>query len=61
MLALLLWPSVVWWTAGITKEALLLGSETALVALVLPALYGPLPTAPVGWPRRVGRALLTFY
>ena len=48
-LALLLWPSVVWWTAGITKEALLLGSETALVALVLPVLVGPRPAAPVGW------------
>ena len=54
-LALLLWPSVVWWTAGITKEALLLGSETALVALVLPALYGPLPA---GWLRRLGKLLL---
>jgi hypothetical protein len=60
VLALLLWPSVVWWTAGITKEALLLGSETALVALVLPALYGPLPTVPAGWLRRLGKLLLVM-
>ncbi|WP_223649802.1 hypothetical protein [Hymenobacter psoromatis] len=60
VLALLLWPSVVWWTAGITKEALLLGSETALLALVLPALYGPLPTVPAGWPRRVSKLLLVM-
>ena len=58
VLALLLWPSVVWWTAGLTKEALLLGSETALVALVLPALYGPPPAASAAWPRRVGKLLL---
>ncbi|AMR25884.1 hypothetical protein A0257_01420 [Hymenobacter psoromatis] len=60
-LALLLWPSVVWWTAGTTKEALLLGSETALVALVLPALYGPPPAVPAGWLRRVGKALLVIF
>jgi hypothetical protein len=39
VVAFLLWPSVVWWTASITKEALLLGSGAALVALVLPKLY----------------------
>ena len=57
-LALLLWPSVVWWTAGITKEALLLGSETALVALVLPALVGSRPATPAGWLRGGSKFLL---
>ena len=41
VVALLLWPSVQWWTAGISKETVLLGSEAALVALVLQHLYGP--------------------
>ena len=41
VVALLLWPTVQWWTAGISKETVLLGSETALVALVLRHLYGP--------------------
>ena len=59
-LALLLWPSVVWWTAGISKEALLLGSETVLVALVLPARYGPRPTVLAGWPRRAAKLLLAI-
>lgn len=41
VVALLLWPSVVWWTAGLGKETMLVGCETALVALVLRLLYGP--------------------
>ena len=40
VVAFLLWPSVGWWAAGITKEALLLGSGAALTALVLSKLYG---------------------
>ena len=39
--AFLLWPSVVWWAAGITKEALVLGTSAALVSLVLSELYNP--------------------
>jgi len=53
--ALLLWPSVVWWGSGVTKEALLLGSGTALTALILNKLYGSLP---VGWHARLGSWLL---
>lgn len=41
VVALLLWPSVMWWTAGISKETVLLASEAALAALVLRHLYGP--------------------
>jgi hypothetical protein len=68
VVAFLLYPSVVCWTAGITKEALVLGSGAVLVALVLPALYTgralpPLTqakdSAPVGhWVRWLGWALL---
>jgi hypothetical protein len=43
VVAFLLWPSVVWWASGITKEALLLGSGTALIALFLQELYGEQP------------------
>jgi hypothetical protein len=39
VVAFLLWPSVLWWTASITKETLVLGSGAVLVALVLPKLY----------------------
>jgi len=55
VVAFLLWPSIVWWASGITKEALVLGSGAALVAVWLKSLYHdrPLP----GWPR-VGRWLL---
>ena len=51
VLALLLWPTTVWWTAGIGKETVLLGSEAALVALVLPLLVPPAPgqRLPGGW------------
>jgi hypothetical protein len=40
VVAFLLWPSVVWWGSGITKEALLLGSSAMLTALALRKLYG---------------------
>jgi hypothetical protein len=40
VVAFLLWPSVVWWSSGITKEALILGSGTALVAVVIRLLFG---------------------
>lgn len=54
-LAFLLWPSVVWWGSGITKEALLLGSGAALTAMVLKELYG----SPSGdWRARLGSWLL---
>lgn len=41
VVAFLLWPSVVWWASGITKETLVLGSAEALVALLLSGLYRP--------------------
>ncbi|UOQ51387.1 hypothetical protein [Hymenobacter cellulosivorans] len=40
VVAFLLWPTVVYWTAGLTKECLLVGSGTWLLALVLRWLYG---------------------
>ncbi|MGI4872895.1 MAG: hypothetical protein ACRYFX_17180 [Janthinobacterium lividum] len=46
-IAFLLWPSVVWWTSGLTKETLVLGSGMALAALVLQAVYGS--SANWGW------------
>ncbi|PJJ60140.1 hypothetical protein [Hymenobacter chitinivorans] len=39
VVAFLLWPTVVYWTAGLTKECLLVGSGTWLLALVLGWLY----------------------
>lgn len=42
--ALLLWPTVVYWTAGLTKESLLVGSGMLVLAAVLRLAYGP----PVG-------------
>ncbi|GAA3948088.1 hypothetical protein [Hymenobacter algoricola] len=47
----LLWPTVVYWTAGLTKESLLVGSGAWLLALVLPWLYGgekPRPASVIG-------------
>lgn len=41
--AWLAWPSVVYWSAGITKESLLVGSGAWLMALVLSWLYGGRP------------------
>ncbi|GAA4387435.1 hypothetical protein [Hymenobacter koreensis] len=39
--ALLLWPSALYWSTGITKESLLLASGTGLLAVTLWLLYGP--------------------
>ena len=55
VVAFLLWPSVVWWASGITKETLVLVSGQALVALVLSGLYGAAAWA--RW-RGLGRWLL---
>jgi hypothetical protein len=40
VIAFLLWPSVVWWTSGLTKETLLVGTAAGLLACLLPVLYG---------------------
>lgn len=54
--AWLAWPTVVWWTAGLTKETLGVGAGAGLVALALPLLYGARPAGRF-WPA-VGRAAL---
>ncbi|MGI4760711.1 MAG: hypothetical protein ACRYF0_08400 [Janthinobacterium lividum] len=53
--AFLAWPTVVWWTAGLTKETLVLGTGAGLMALALPLLYGRGRVRV--WPT-VGRAVL---
>ena len=50
--ALLLWPSVWFWAAGISKEAMLVGSGAWFTALVLGRLYGN--RSPSGAWRQVG-------
>jgi hypothetical protein len=40
LVGFLAWPMVAYWTAGITKESLVLGSATGLVAIVVQWLYG---------------------
>jgi hypothetical protein len=40
LVGFLVWPMVVYWTAGITKESLVLGSAAGLVAIVVWWLYG---------------------
>lgn len=55
--AFLAWPTVVWWTAGLTKETLVVGAGAGVVALVLPLLYGP---AMVRWWPAAGRVMLAL-
>jgi len=50
VVAFLLWPTVGWWTNGLTKETLLVGAGAGFMALALPVLYGS------GLPRRFGPA-----
>ena len=47
VVALFVWPTVIYWTAGVTKESVLVGSLAWLTALVTDWLYG-------GRPLRVG-------
>ena len=49
LVGLVMWPSVVYWAAGLSKEAVLLGSGAWLLALVLDRLYAP-PAATAGGP-----------
>ncbi len=56
-LAFLAWPTVVWWTAGLTKETLVVGAGAGVAALVLPLLYGRVPAR--WWPA-VGRVALAL-
>ncbi|RSK41221.1 hypothetical protein [Hymenobacter perfusus] len=46
VVAFLLWPTVVYWTSGLTKESLLVGSGALVLALVMQLGYGS-PTRPV--------------
>ncbi|MGY3087424.1 hypothetical protein ACVWYF_000450 [Hymenobacter sp. UYAg731] len=53
--AFLLWPSVWFWAAGLSKESLLVGSGAWLTALVLERLYGePGGRPPAAWWHRAG-------
>jgi hypothetical protein len=49
-IAFLAWPTVLWWTAGLTKETLLVGAGAGVVAVALPTIYQ-------GWPASVWRLL----
>lgn len=53
--AFLAWPTVLWWTAGLTKETLVVGAGAGIVALALPIIYQGWPA---GWRRALGHALL---
>ncbi|SFP81077.1 hypothetical protein [Hymenobacter arizonensis] len=58
VVAFLLWPSVWFWTTGISKEAALLGSGAWLTAQVLDLLYGDVAGRRQGW-HWLGWGLLT--
>jgi hypothetical protein len=53
--AFLAWPSVLWWTTGLTKETLVVGAGAGVTALALPFIYW---AGPAGAGRRVGRIAL---
>ena len=57
-MAFLLWPSVVFWSSGITKEAVVLGSGTWLVAVFVTLAFGTAPLAPARRAGLVGAGLL---
>ncbi|QJX48417.1 hypothetical protein HMJ29_16410 [Hymenobacter taeanensis] len=42
----LLWPTIVYWTSGLTKESLLVGSGALVVASVLQLCYGKTSSTP---------------
>ncbi|GAB3825223.1 hypothetical protein [Hymenobacter jeollabukensis] len=44
VVSLLLWPSALYWSSGVTKESLLLAGSALLLASVLMLLYGPAGT-----------------
>ena len=61
MVAFLLWPSVLFWATGISKEAVLLGSGAWLTARVVDACFGPTRrgwAVAAGLPGTMGLALL---
>ncbi len=67
LVALVLWPSVAYWAAGVSKEAVLLGSGAWLMALVLERLYAPPGTGAgrlwknLGWGLAVAGLGLLFF
>ncbi|AII50525.1 hypothetical protein [Hymenobacter sp. APR13] len=60
LVGFLLWPSVLFWTAGLTKESVLIGSGAAVVALVLQWLYGSEKLRPWQWLALLALAALHF-
>ena len=60
LVGFLCWPTVVYWTAGITKESILVGSGAGLTALVLSWLYGARPIRAGAVLAALGLAVLHF-
>jgi hypothetical protein len=60
LVGFLLWPSVLFWTAGLTKESVLVGSGAAVVALVLQWLYGSEKLRPWQWLALLALSALHF-
>jgi len=60
VVAFIVWPSVLYWTAGLTKESLLLGSAAWLLALLLPWLYAAEKPRPATVAGALLLALLQF-
>ena len=56
----LAWPTVAFWTAGLTKESVLVGSGAMVVALVLQWLYGGQRLQPWQWLALSALAALHF-
>lgn len=61
VVAFVAWPTVVFWAAGVAKEALLLGSGAWLLALFLEIFYGAEPAMPGKQVRRVAGLLALAY
>lgn len=61
VVAFVAWPTVVFWSAGVAKEALLLGSGAWLLALFLEIFYGPEPATSGQQARRVAGLLALAY
>jgi len=57
LLAFLLWPTVLWWSAGLNKETVLIGTGTGLLALALPLLYRQVAQPWPSWLSLAGRLL----
>ena len=60
VVAWLAWPSVVYWSAGITKESVLVGSGAWLTALVVGWLYGGRAVRPISVAGALLLAVLHF-